>query len=166
MKTKEFLRIVEDELGYAADKSENYITIKKESGKFDALFAMIAINKVLGFDTSFHNFTSLDKHDRNLLFDLILEYARTPLDEREEREEEKKYRYKFPFRLAVTEIEKEAHLRKEELRKNLSSIVVDTSGVDFAKKHSDFHFTDKEVEQYTGKDRALFIVCEKIEVTS
>jgi len=78
----------------------------------------------------------------------------------EKRLEEKKYRYKLPFRLAVTKIEKAAHLRKD-----LGFIAIDTSGVDFAKADSDFHFTDKEVEQYTGKDRALFNACEKIEVT-
>ena len=89
---------------------------------------------------------------------LIYEYGMTPL---EEREEEKKYRYKLPFRLAVTEIEKDAHLRKD-----LGFIVIDSSGVDFSKVNSDFHFTDKEVEEYTGKKRALFNACEKIEVTS
>ena len=154
MKTKEFLRRVEDELGYAADKSENYITIKKESGKFDALFAMIAINKVLGFDTSFHNFTSLDKHDRNLLFDLILEYARTPLDEREE---EKKYIYKLPILFTGSSA--------SFIQKFFSAIRISSPDKKVDDLTGNYHFTDKEVEQYAGKARLLFDACEKIEVT-
>ena len=154
MKTKEFIRRVEDELGYVTDKSENYITIRKGQEKFDKLFAMVAINKILGIDTSFHNFTSLDKHGRNLLFDLILEYALTPLDEREE---EKKYIYKLPI---LTMGSSTSFIQKFYSAIRIASPdkkVDDLTGI--------YHFTDKEVEQYAGKSRLLFDACEKIEVT-
>ena len=162
MKTKEFIRKVEelDFVGTAEKGMSGLIGFPNKNGE-----ALISVNEDLSyhFNTDYKAFRQLHLRDKRQLANIAWEYASTPLVDRGE-EEEKKYRYKFPFRLAVTEIEKEAHLRKEELRKNLSFIVVDTSGVDFAKKHSDFHFTDKEVEQYTGKDRALFNVCEKIEV--
>ena len=164
MKTKEFIRRVEDELGYITVKSENYINIRKEGGKFSKLFAMVDFNKVLSIDTSFHNFTSLDKHEQDLLFNLILDYASTPL---EEREEEKKYIYSFPFHITARNVETKHICRNHTFRESGESddLIIDLSPMDTVVTNEKFFFTDKEVEKYTGKDKALFNVCEKIEVT-
>lgn len=156
MKTRTFIEKVEalDFVGKAEKGMSGLIGIPNKNGE-----ALISVNEDLAyhFTTEYKAFKQLHLRDKRQLANIAWEYARTPL---EEREEEKEYRYKLPFRLAVTEIEKDAHLRKD-----LGFIVIDSSGVDFSKVNSDFHFTDKEVEEYTGKKRALFNACEKIEVS-
>ena len=156
MKTRTFIEKVEalDFVGEAEKASSGLIGFPNKNGE-----ALISVNEDLAYhlNTDYRAFMHLHLRDKRQLADIVYEYARTPL---EEREEEKEYRYKLPFRLAVTEIEKDAHLRKD-----LGFIVIDSSGVDFSKVNSDFHFTDKEVEEYTGKKRALFNACEKIEVS-
>ena len=150
MKTKEFIEEARD-LGLFVEENKNQNMIWIKTPYEDNYVGEVKTDEIgcRIFDES-KRFPGISK--------LIYEYGMTPL---EEREEEKEYRYKLPFRLAVTEIEKDAHLRKD-----LGFIVIDSSGVDFSKVNSDFHFTDKEVEEYTGKKRALFNACEKIEVTS
>lgn len=156
MKTKTFIDKVEalDFVGKAEKGISGLIGFPNKNGE-----ALISVNEDLAynFTTDYKAFKQLHLRDKKQLANIVWEYASTPL---EEREEEKKYRYKLPFALAVTEIEKDAHLRKD-----LGFIVIDSSGVDFSKVNSDFHFTDKEVEEYTGKKRALFNACEKIEVS-
>ena len=157
MRTEEFIEKVEALyfVGTAEKVTSGLIGFPNKNGE-----ALISVNEYLAynFNTDYKAFRQLHLKDKRQLANIAWEYARTPL---EERAEEKKYRYKLPFRLAVTEIEKDAHLRKD-----LGFIVIDSSGVDFSKVNSDFHFTDKEVEEYTGKKRALFNACEKIEVTT
>lgn len=156
MKTKTFIEKVEalDFVGKAEKGVSGLIGFPNRNGE-----ALISVNEDLAyhFTTDYKAFKKLHLRHKKQLANIVWEYASTPL---EEREEEKKYRYKLPFALAVTEIEKDAHLRKD-----LGFIVIDSSGVDFSKVNSDFHFTDKEVEEYTGKKRALFNACEKIEVS-
>ena len=149
MKTNEFIEEARD-LGLFVEENKNQNMIWIKTPYEDNYVGEVKTDEIgcRIFDES-KRFPGISK--------LIYEYGMTPL---EEREEEKEYRYKLPFRLAVTEIEKDAHLRKD-----LGFIVIDSSGVDFSKVNSDFHFTDKEVEEYTGKKRALFNACEKIEVT-
>lgn len=158
MKTKEFMRRVEDELGYIAHKSESYVTI---TNKYDDAFAIVDLRKTFGIDTTFPVFRKLDKHNRSLLFNLILEYARTPL---EEREEEKKYRYKFKpsIKSGGGGEDKVFHLARFLFREDLK---LDASGSGHAKSSESFHFTDKEVEEFTDEQKLLIQLCEKIEVT-
>ena len=153
MKTKEFIEKVK-EMGF--EVREYDIDIDVMNGNHDSICSVSTMFRFV-LDTNWSSFEVIEEKTREDLYRLAVEYAHTPLDERKE---EKKYRYKLPFALAVTEIEKDAHLRKD-----LGFIVIDSSGVDFSKVNSDFHFTDKEVEEYTGKKHALFNACEKIEVT-
>lgn len=88
------------------------------------------------------------------LLNVITEYLVTPLTEREE---EKKYRYELPV---LNTNDRFLHLHKY----SRNELRIDDSRRDFALTDGTFHFTDKEVEQFTGKDRALFDACEKIEV--
>ena len=88
------------------------------------------------------------------LFDLMYEYARTPLDEREE---EKKYIYKLPILSMGSST--------SFIQKFFSAIRIASPDKKVDDLTGIYHFTDKEVEQYAGKSRLLFDACEKIEVT-
>ena len=121
------------------------------------LIATVQINKRFVFDIKkYFDLTSLKEQEK--LFSCLVEYASTPL---EEREEEKKYRYKIKFDLYPGRNIETLHIFKY----SDGTVALDGSSDGYVNKAENFHFTDKEVEQYTGKDRALFNACEKIEVT-
>lgn len=83
MKTSEFIRIVE-ELGYeVVDNHVDYIKVYRDNSSV----AVVYKSKVNALYTSYHKSVSDD------LFDLCVEYAKTPI---EEREEPKKYYLKLP----------------------------------------------------------------------
>ena len=84
MKTKEFIRRVE-ELGYFINKYVDYYEIK------DVDKNLIAVtNKImfLQLNTDYYQWDELCEIDKKELFDLLIEYAKTPI---EDREEEKKF---------------------------------------------------------------------------
>ena len=84
MKTKEFIRRVE-ELGYFINKYVDYYEIK------DVDKNLIAVtNKImfLQLNTDYCQWDELCEIDKKELFDLLIEYAKTPI---EDREEEKKF---------------------------------------------------------------------------
>ncbi len=90
MKTKEFKKRVE-ELGFEVWINGSIAYVLK-NGQYTV--ASIKTNRVCAIDFFYHLNESLDKEISKKLFDIIVEYARTPLDEREE---PKKYylRYKW-----------------------------------------------------------------------
>lgn len=153
MKTKEFIEKVE-ELGFRAEESDSGIDVI--NGVFQHL---CHVSKTFRFvlDTDWTEFEEAGEATREDLYKLAVEYANTPL---EEREEEKKYVYKFPFNV-IYETKKDLYVFKILYGGlNLSNAAVHDPEI-----NSRYHFTDKEVEKFTGKDRELFNVCEKIEVT-
>lgn len=87
MKTKEFIKRVE-ELGFNARKSVSYITIRRNC----LINAAVNINRI--YDINTFNGGQVDWKNGDELFDLIVEYAKTPIDEREE---EDKYFYEHRF---------------------------------------------------------------------
>ena len=86
MKTKEFIRKIE-ELEFECVESDGWFYLRDL--KFnDNFLAEICINEPFIVDTGSCEFGMLPQTRKIRLFDLIIEYARTPI---EDREEEKKF---------------------------------------------------------------------------
>ena len=164
MKTKEFIERVEalNFVGKAEKGISGLIGFPNKNGE-----ALISVNEDLAyhFNTNYKAFRQLHLRDKRQLANIAWEYASTPL---EEREEEKKYIYIFPFHITARNVETKHICRNHTFRESGESndLIIDLSPMDTVVTNEKFLFTDKEVEQYTGKDRELFNVCEKIEVTS
>ena len=72
-------------------------------------------------------------------------------------EEEKKYVYKLPILSTGSST--------SFIQKFFSAIRIASPDKKVDDLTGNYHFTDKEVEQYAGKSRLLFDACEKIEVS-
>lgn len=81
MKTNEFIKRVE-ELGYDIKLRNDYIQIIR-----DEFVAVVVYINVM-YSITFHQIIKNSWNNGDKLFDLIVEYAKTPVDEREE---EKKF---------------------------------------------------------------------------
>ena len=64
------------------------------ASKQNEIVAYVNLIKKFKIATDFGNFSKLPSFSQELLLDLLYEYAKTPLEEREEREEPKKYKLK------------------------------------------------------------------------
>lgn len=84
MKTKEFIRRVE-ELGYLIKDCYVYWQIRN---KENSVVAIVDKNVLFKFSTDFNDWDYVLDDDKDKLLSLIVEFARTPS---EDREEEKKY---------------------------------------------------------------------------
>ena len=153
MKTKEFIEKVEalDFVGEAEKGVLGLIGFPNENGE-----ALISVNEDLAyhFNTDYKAFRQLHLKEKRQLANIAWEYAGTPL---EEREEEKKYVYKLPILSTGSST--------SFIQKFFSAIRIASPDKKVDDLTGIYHFTDKEVEQYTGKSRLLFDACEKIEVT-
>ncbi|MDD7044338.1 MAG: MazG nucleotide pyrophosphohydrolase domain-containing protein [Peptoniphilaceae bacterium] len=90
MKTKEFIRRVE-ELGYFINEYAGYYEITDVD---ENPIAVISETNFLQLSTNYSKWYELSEIDKKELFDLLIEYARTPI---EDREEEKKFFLKHKF---------------------------------------------------------------------
>lgn len=77
MKTKEFIKKV-DELGFKADKIDTQIDIIANG----LIIAKVYTNRIYSINA--FNFINIEWKNQDKLFDLIVEYARTPIEDREE----------------------------------------------------------------------------------
>ena len=84
MRTKEFIKKVE-ELGFDAEERGNEVYLY---GWGSNGLAKVSKKYQYTINTFYREFMDLNEGDKGLLFDLIVEYISTPI---EEREEEKKY---------------------------------------------------------------------------
>lgn len=101
MKTKEFIKRVE-ELGFEACISGSIAYVLKD-GRYTV--AKIKTKRACAIDFFYHLNDTLDKEISEKLFDIIVEYAKTPI---EDREEEKKFYLKNRWenkQLTLKEIE-------------------------------------------------------------
>lgn len=84
MRTEEFIKRVE-ELGFGTWITGNAVYISKGN---DKTIARVEVHKTLSIDFVYPSNRSLEEEIRKKLFDLVVEYASTPV---EDREEEKKF---------------------------------------------------------------------------
>lgn len=159
MKTKTFIEKVE-ELGFKVKEKERLIIIS--ANILDAPIITVRTDELYKIDSR-RNHSGIDKKTLDYLFNYTVEYARTPL---EKREEEKKYRYVFPFTITMSDRSLRHMCRNHNyvVSGESNGLILDSSSLEHVIKSELFHFTDKEVEEFEGKDRALFDACEKIEV--
>ena len=144
MKTKEFIKKVE-ELGYKAYKVYGQINIMSQGLAIVSTERMYVIKSFCFVDVEWEN--------QDKLFDLIVEYAKTPINEREE---ETKY-----------------YLRHKYINKRNAYLVVDENqncslqvmGVDYELPTSDkTKFTEKEIENIKDYNKTDLYDFEIIEV--
>ena len=94
MRTKEFIRKVE-ELGLEVLISGSIAYVLKD-GRYEV--ARIKTNRACAIDFFYHLNETLDKEISEKLFDIIVEYAKTPI---EDREEEKRFLVQHKFLVSV-----------------------------------------------------------------
>lgn len=87
MKTKEFIKRV-DELGFKAHKIVTQIDIIANG----LIIAKVYTNRIYSINA--FNFINIEWKNQDKLFDIIVEYAKTPI---EDREEEKKFYLKHRY---------------------------------------------------------------------
>ena len=80
MRTKEFIKRVE-ELGFGTWITGNTVYISKGN---DKIMARVEVHKTLSIDFVYPSNRSLEEEIRKKLFDLVVEYASTPIEDREE----------------------------------------------------------------------------------
>lgn len=152
MKTKTFIEKVESNL-FTVKESHDGTIIFIHPSRSD--FNILAwVNK---YENESHIYSVLPKD----LAESLLAYTMTPI---EEREEEKKYRYKFKPSIKTGGGGENLVFHLARCR-YLSDLKLDASGNSYAKSSEAFHFTDKQVEEFTDEQKLLIQLCEKIEVT-
>lgn len=98
MKTKEFIKRVE-ELGFKVFNESDYYVIKDE---YEDNVANVNKTTLTQMSTDYIEWDEVYDGDKTKLFNLLVEYARTPI---EDREEEKYYLVKFTLK-EIEEIKK------------------------------------------------------------
>lgn len=136
MKTKEFIRRVE-ELGYFINEYVGYYEIRDVDKN---LIAAISETNFLQLSTNYSKWYELSDIDKKELFDLLVEYAKTPI---EDREEEKKFylRHRWIVNSAAGEGYLNWFLHDDIMR--LSSTLQDSS--------AKTQFTLREIEEIKEK---------------
>lgn len=81
MLTKDFIREVKS-LGFIVDKSDEGTALIENSK--NVTVAYVIIDKMYEFDTAYYVFEEIPESIKKKLFDLLVEYTSTPIDEREE----------------------------------------------------------------------------------
>ena len=84
MKTKEFIKKVE-ELGFTVCITEDTVYVLKDN---EYIVVTVGVNKAFMIDCFYFMYMSSEEGIREKVFDLVVEYAKTPV---EDRDEEKKF---------------------------------------------------------------------------
>lgn len=140
MRTREFIKSVK-ELGYKVDENKGKNTLRIECDSLEnhpRHVGVILQDEEYSFDLNTTRFNLLSLKRKKELFDLIVEYSSTPI---EDRKEEKKYKIKHKF--LKTSNGKEAYCWK-----SLSGNFIDSD------RASDIYtgaYTQKEIEEIKEK---------------
>ena len=89
MKTKEFIKRVDD-LGYLINCDSVYWYIRNIE---NSIVAVVDKNAVLKFSIDFVDWDNIADEQKNKLFNLIVEFTKTPIGDREEKEYYLKHRW-------------------------------------------------------------------------
>lgn len=151
MKTKTFLEKVR-ELGFKIEECDLDIDVINGTSEY-----LCSVSKTFRFvlDTDWTAFEGAEEATREDLYKLAVEYAHTPL---EEREEEKKYQ----ISLINNVVEYNSRGSYLNLRVDTGQYMMSAS-----KETSEFQtqFTQKEINNFPDDVKEILPLCEKIEVT-
>lgn len=82
MKTKEFIKTIEDMGLFVEETTDHFVVAKEKDGKF---WTAIVYKREVGVvETWGHRTNNLDRDQNEKMAKIVIEYALTPLDEREE----------------------------------------------------------------------------------
>lgn len=146
MKTKDFIKEVR-ELGFIVEEcAENSALI--ENSKSETV-AYVVIDRLYEFDTAYYGFEEIPEPIKKKLFNLLVDYASTPLEDRKEQE-----RFFLKFKIETDDDCKYLNYYKEE----------DELTLDNSLETSSFQtlFTDKELEELKEKFEVTLSDFEKI----
>lgn len=157
---KEFIKRVEN-LGLIVDSSDEhdfYITQEYS----DRTLAEVSKNNKFQMNTDYIDFWKLNDWIQYRLFQVLTEFACTDI---EDREDQVKYIYKSEVTITNAG-EYYIARRNSAFDEKNHTLCFDSSGEEYARLSKNFHFTDKDVEEYSKekKYKAMFDMCEKIEV--
>ena len=84
MKTKEFIKLIED-AGFTIEYNDDYLYVGKvnHSGYLSGLYGKVSKNHEYCFDTNFILFAQLRTDIRDLIVSALYAYSQTPIEERE-----------------------------------------------------------------------------------
>ncbi len=147
MLTKDFIREVKA-IGFVAIAGDGYFIVKDSKG---CNVAFVDTTIMYRFDTIYIDFEELSEFDRKRLFDLLVKYASTPL---EDREAPQKFYLKFKLRTSYSD---------DFLNRNTTFDWFEIN----TKSNSDrfqTQFTQKEIDDIKEKFKVTFSDFEQIPV--
>lgn len=161
-----------DKLGQKYDKNltvskyevfdeDLYITVYIDYYISSYTIAIIVLKERYTFNTNEEGFGKLPEELQEELFDILVEFARTPVGEREE---EKKYQYKLKEKhwwIADKVCEEKTYLNFRTIRDTFIDISLDNKE---ETEHYKTKFTDEEIEEVAEKYDIDLNVFDKIEV--
>lgn len=139
MRTKEFIKRVE-ELGYLVNEGHVDWQISRLDKGQDLLVAIVNKNNLSRISTDFGGWWNIEDEDKSKLLDLIVEFAKTPV---EDREEEKRYYLRHKWVNSKTN--NYLHFSEENNFYNLSVYK------SFDAWKTQLQFTEKEIEEIKKK---------------
>ena len=144
MKTKEFIKRVK-ELGFEVFNEDDYLVIKDE---YESNVANVNKTTLAQMSTDYIEWDEIYDEDKTKLFDLLIEYAKTPIDERKEEE-----KYFYEHRFIKTRGGNPTYLAIRQ-RPNYKYPILQGSYKDIFEYKVEF--TDKEMEE-TKKQYGIFL---------
>lgn len=144
MKTKEFIKRVK-ELGFEVFNEDDYLVIKDE---YESNVANVNKTTLSQMSTDYIEWDEIYDEDKTKLFDLLIEYAKTPIDERKEEE-----KYFYEHRFIKTRGGNPTYLAIRQ-RPNYKYPILQGSYKDIFEYKVEF--TDKEMEE-TKKQYGIFL---------
>lgn len=161
MKTLEFIEKVEN-LGYTVERYETArgLTIREPGDYIIARVGECGVNHI---DTCYNKFMEMKEVDQSLLAELILEYASTPM---EEREVVKLYRFRLQPEFAIMfEIQNEDN---QGLFIYLNYLPLnDAYEFNSVTTEKSFHtvFSQKSIDNFPDHVKRLLPLCDRLDVT-
>lgn len=146
---------------FRAIECGDYVNIQRLIGNTRQLIAWVKIKKIFIVNTDYRTFANLPEEIREKIFDILVKFARTPTDEREELK-----RYQYRLREKYLWIDKRlnlgnCYLNIQSFQDGSEQKVLDKRGnTDLFKAE----FTDEEIKEVAEKFDVDLNMFDKIEV--
>lgn len=159
---KKEIKILSDEKGIMLRviERDGYVCIQRQEALWREV-ALVKLSENFAINTNNIWFEMLEEEIKGKIFDILVEFARTPADEREE---EKKYQYRLKEKywwIVDKFYEEKTYLNFRTVRYNLADISLDNKEETSSHKTK---FTDEEIEELAEKYDIDLNIFDKIEV--